>query len=64
MNRNMISIDHEVMLIFRHKGLFHLHRGEDRPLALEELLLAVWKIFLCLLAMEKKATRFMIDIGE
>ena len=60
----MISADHEVMLIFRHKGLFDLHRDEGRPLAQEELLLAVWKIFLCLLAMEKKATRFMIYIGE
>ena len=60
----MISIDHEVMLIFRHKGLFPLHRGEDRPRALEELLLDVWKIFLYLLAIEKQAAWFMNDIGE
>ena len=60
----MISADHAVMPIFRHKGLFRLHRGEDRPLALEELLLTVLKIFLFLLAMEKKAAWFMSDIGE
>ena len=64
MNRNMISADHAVMLIFRHKGLFDLHRDEGRPLAQEELLLAVWKIFLCLLAIEIKAAWFMSDIGE
>jgi|TARA_Y100000294_G_scaffold137989_1_gene131153 hypothetical protein len=52
------------MLIFRHRGLFPLYRGEDKPLAVEELLLAVWKIFLCLLAIEKQATWFMSDIGE
>ena len=52
------------MLIFRRRVLFPQNLGEDIPLAVREPLLAVWKIFLYLLAIEKHAAWFMNYIDE